>query len=145
VYPALQRHAASAVCIVSACPEFAGQVAHGAEPLELLYWFAGQAVQVPPSGQEKPWKHWHALASVCIVSKCPELARQVAHGAEPLVLLYWLAWQAVHGPPSAPVKPWKHLHAVTCVCACVCVLELSEHKVHAAEPAFGLNVPCVQA
>jgi len=84
----LHLHEATSVCAVSACPELAGQVSHGAEPLVLLYWLAWQAVHGPPSGPEKPWKHWHAFASVCVVSACPELAGQVAHGALPLALLY---------------------------------------------------------
>lgn len=66
-------------------------------------------------GPEKPLKHWHELASVCVESACPEFASQAVHAAEPLAALYVDAGHAVHGPPSGPEKPRKHWHAALSV------------------------------
>ena len=119
-------------------------MAHGAEPLVLLYWLAWQATQGPPSGPEKPWKHWHALASVCAESACPEFASQAVHAAEPLAALYVDAGHAVHGPPSAPVYPAAHLQSVERLLPLE-DCEFAGHAVQLAAPVLALYLPATHA
>ena len=42
-------------------------------------------------------------------------AAQSSHDADPNTLLYLPSTQPAHGPPSGPVKPTVHQHAVTMV------------------------------
>jgi hypothetical protein len=74
----------------------------GAEPLVLLYWPAAHAAHWPPFAPVYPLKQRHAVLSVCVVSACPELAKQCVHAAEPVSVLYCPVWQAVQEPPSGP-------------------------------------------
>jgi hypothetical protein len=82
--------------------EPAGQAVQAAEPFVFLYWPAAHAAHWPPFAPVYPLKQRHAVACICAVSAWPELAVQVAHGAEPLALLYCPVWQPVQEPPSGP-------------------------------------------
>ncbi len=88
--------------------EPAGQAVQAAEPFVFLNLPASHSAHGPPSAPVYPWKQIHAVLSVRAVSAWPELAAQVAHGAEPLLGLYAPAGQAAHGPPFGPVYPALH-------------------------------------
>ena len=54
------------------------------------------------------------------MSEAPDVAEnvlegQLEHGAEPEALLYLPTVQLVHGPPSGPLEPALHVHALLLV------------------------------
>ncbi len=65
--------------------EPAGQVVQAAEPFVFLNLPASHCAHWPPFFPVYPLKQTHAVSCVCAVSAWPELAAQVAHGAEPFV------------------------------------------------------------
>ena len=64
-------------------------------------------------------KDWHADDLHSVHSPDPDAAllpaAQSSHDADPNTLLYLPSTQPAHGPPSGPVKPTVHQHAVTMV------------------------------
>jgi hypothetical protein len=56
--------------------------------------------------------HRQEEMSTCAVRPCFEFGGQVKHAVEPGTDLYFATAQAVHVPPSLPVKPLLQIHAV---------------------------------
>ena len=133
VYPRLQRHEPIAVCDVSACPEFDGQVrqvlaavaptvaeyvlapqsVHAAVPVTILYFPAAHAVHVPPLGPVNPRLQRQEPTAVCDASACPEFdghARQVLNAVAPTVAEYVLTPQSVHATLPVAVLYFPAAH-----------------------------------
>jgi len=82
--------------------EPAGHAVQAAEPFVFLYRPAAHAAHWPPFAPVYPLKQRHVVLSVCVVSACPELAKQCVHAAEPVSVLYLPDSQASHSTPSGP-------------------------------------------
>lgn len=74
------------ICSVSACPEFTGHVAQAAEPIAVLYWFAGHAVHVSPSLPVYPALHRQLVKRLLPLEEI-EFTGQSLHAAEPVLCL----------------------------------------------------------
>jgi hypothetical protein len=88
----------------------------------------------------------HVAASVApvLVENVP--APQSVHAALPLLVLYFPATHAVHGPPFGPVEPALHVQEETAELASG-ELELPGHVMHVVEttaPVLVEYVPALQ-
>ena len=84
--------------------EFAGQAVQLADPVTLLYVFASQIVQLPPSGPVNPSLQMQVLNAMQPLGDC-ELAGQAVQLADPVTLLYVFSSQMAQISPFAPVNP----------------------------------------
>ena len=84
--------------------EFAGQAVQLADPVTLLYVFASQIVQLPPSGPVNPSLQMQVLNAMEPLGDC-ELAGQAVQLADPVTLLYVFSSQMAQISPFAPVNP----------------------------------------
>ena len=84
--------------------EFAGQTVQLADPVTLLYVFASQIVQLPPSGPVNPSLQMQVLNAMEPLGDC-ELAGQAVQLADPVTLLYVFSSQMAQISPFAPVNP----------------------------------------
>jgi hypothetical protein len=84
--------------------EFAEQAVQLADPVTLLYVFASQIVQLPPSGPVNPSLQMQVLNAMEPMGDC-ELAGQSVHLADPVTLLYVFSSQMAQISPFAPVNP----------------------------------------
>ena len=84
--------------------EFAEQAVQLADPVTLLYVFASQIVQLPPSGPVNPSLQMQVLNAMEPLGDC-ELAGQAVQLADPVTLLYVFSSQMAQISPFAPVNP----------------------------------------
>ena len=84
--------------------ELAGQPVQLADPVTLLYVFASQIVQLPPSGPVNPSLQMQVLNAMEPLGDC-ELAGQAVQLADPVTLLYVFSSQMAQISPFAPVNP----------------------------------------
>ena len=84
--------------------EFAEQAVQLADPVTLLYVFASQIVQLPPSGPVNPSLQMQVLNAMEPMGDC-ELAGQAVQLADPVTLLYVFSSQMAQISPFAPVNP----------------------------------------
>jgi hypothetical protein len=83
--------------------EFARQLVQLRLPIAVLYVFAWQIVQLPPSGPVNPCLHTQLLSSIEPWGDC-EFGGQTVQLADPVTVLYVFDSQIVQLPPSGPVK-----------------------------------------
>ena len=83
---------------------FGRQAVQLADPVTVLYVFAWQIVQLPPSGPVNPSLQMQLLDAMDPLGDC-EFAGQTVQLADPVTLLYVFASQIVQVPPSGPVNP----------------------------------------
>ena len=84
--------------------EFAEQAVQLADPVTILYVFASQIVQLPPSGPVNPSLQMQVLNAMEPLGDC-ELAGQAVQLADPVTLLYVFSSQMAQISPFAPVNP----------------------------------------
>ena len=84
--------------------EFNGQAVQLPDPIAVLYVFAWQIVQLPPSGPVNPSLQMQVLNAMEPLGDC-ELAGQAVQLADPVTLLYVFSSQMAQISPFAPVNP----------------------------------------
>ena len=84
--------------------EFSGQTVQLADPVTLLYVFASQIVQLPPSGPVNPLLQMQFVRALEPLGDC-EFSGQASQLAEPVTLLYVCMLQTVQISPFGPVYP----------------------------------------
>ena len=84
--------------------EFAEQAVQLADPVTLLYVFASQIVQLPPSGPVNPSLQMQVLNAMEPLGDC-EFNGQPVQLADPVTLLYVFSSQMAQISPFAPVNP----------------------------------------
>ena len=135
------------------------QSVHRADPVDTLYFPATHAVQVPPSGPEKPALQLQTL-DVLLPAGESESAIHARHAdapasaeyvpslhslqsVEPLSLLYLPAPHAVHAPPSCPHQPALQAQLLKAV-LCAPELDSAGQLLQLASPA-ALYLPATHA
>lgn len=78
----------------------------------------------------------------CAIKAWLAFARQLLHGAEPLIFLYFDAPHAEQGPPLGPVYPGLHRQSVASVRVSNACELFSGQYVHTSFPMVDLYVDC---
>lgn len=95
-----------------------------------------------PAAETPPAAHAGQVLAPAVAENVP--AAQSVHAKLPLLVLYWPAAHAEHGPPSAPVYPALQAQAAAAELA-LGELELVAQGVHRALPVVDLYDPMVHA
>ena len=136
-----------------------GHGEHSASPSESLYVAVGHATQIPPlaASPQKPGAQPQLLATLLPSADAvfaPQLVQvlelvalsyvpdgHATHAALPVAILLVPAPHRVQGPPSLPVFPTEHIHAVTATLPVTDRIDPDGHVEQSVEPVAPSYLP----